>query len=298
MVPGFNEWRLRRNLKKRLALLLNNNTNFPVFEFKRDHEDGEGGLPSNSILVTPSSTTSSSSSSTSTLLFNPNLSQRFEPCFPSSNTLPSFSSTRITCSICLEDYQLGDPIRELPCRHDFHIICIQPWLERAILENSVICPVCRSVWDIPSTPIPSRFSFSYLKLFFYRFFSLSTRETRNRRTTTITTPSSSSSSSSSTPLTTLTHVSLSTPTSSLSQPRLSTATVVPSLLEAPPLSFSTPAPAPALSLQEIPSTSFTTSTTTTTTSTSSSSSSSLSCPTPTQSHIVRSESFRIPLAAA
>jgi len=43
------------------------------------------------------------------------------------------------CAICLEEYEVGDHIRELPCRHFFHSHCIDPWFR----DVHGICPVCK-----------------------------------------------------------------------------------------------------------------------------------------------------------
>lgn len=32
------------------------------------------------------------------------------------------------CIICLEEYQEGEKIRTLPCKHQFHSVCIDLWL--------------------------------------------------------------------------------------------------------------------------------------------------------------------------
>lgn len=43
------------------------------------------------------------------------------------------------CSICTEDFQIGEDQRVLPCDHRFHPECIDPWL----LNVSGTCPLCR-----------------------------------------------------------------------------------------------------------------------------------------------------------
>ncbi|KAL8026763.1 hypothetical protein ABFX02_14G050100 [Erythranthe guttata] len=42
------------------------------------------------------------------------------------------------CSVCLDECEIGDEVKEMPCKHKFHNGCILPWLE---LHSS--CPVCR-----------------------------------------------------------------------------------------------------------------------------------------------------------
>jgi len=62
------------------------------------------------------------------------------------------------CIICLAEYEEKDVLRVLPyCGHDFHMACIDLWLE----QNST-CPVCRiSLVDNPDSehnvppPLPS-----------------------------------------------------------------------------------------------------------------------------------------------
>ncbi|CAN6320519.1 unnamed protein product [Urochloa humidicola] len=44
----------------------------------------------------------------------------------------------LTCSVCLEQVAVGDLLRSLPCLHQFHAICIDPWL-----RQQGTCPICK-----------------------------------------------------------------------------------------------------------------------------------------------------------
>ncbi|XP_034705046.1 E3 ubiquitin-protein ligase SDIR1 isoform X1 [Vitis riparia] len=44
----------------------------------------------------------------------------------------------LTCSVCLEQVNVGELIRSLPCLHQFHANCIDPWL-----RQQGTCPVCK-----------------------------------------------------------------------------------------------------------------------------------------------------------
>ena len=48
--------------------------------------------------------------------------------------------TSNTCSICLDDYEEGEPMRVLPCKHPFHLDCVLPWLT----ERCGSCPMCKA----------------------------------------------------------------------------------------------------------------------------------------------------------
>jgi hypothetical protein len=41
------------------------------------------------------------------------------------------------CPVCLDDFEQGQPVRVLPCHHNFHPTCIDPWL----LNVSGSCPL-------------------------------------------------------------------------------------------------------------------------------------------------------------
>ncbi|XP_047152639.1 probable E3 ubiquitin-protein ligase HIP1 isoform X2 [Vigna umbellata] len=44
----------------------------------------------------------------------------------------------IKCCICQEEYVIGDEVGDLPCKHRFHVDCIQEWMG---LKNW--CPICK-----------------------------------------------------------------------------------------------------------------------------------------------------------
>lgn len=65
------------------------------------------------------------------------------------NDTNSFNETDIAydnqklCSICIEDYNDGNNIKILPCKHNFHSNCIKLWFKKKF-----ICPDCRRVPEI------------------------------------------------------------------------------------------------------------------------------------------------------
>ncbi|KAK4369877.1 hypothetical protein RND71_009352 [Anisodus tanguticus] len=42
------------------------------------------------------------------------------------------------CTICLDQFKVGDNLMHLQCDHKFHSCCLVPWL-----ENYAYCPCCR-----------------------------------------------------------------------------------------------------------------------------------------------------------
>lgn len=60
------------------------------------------------------------------------------------------------CAICLGDYEAGDRLRVLTCRHAFHADCIDPWLLSPTAHS--VCPTCKSDLSaplgLPALPLP------------------------------------------------------------------------------------------------------------------------------------------------
>ncbi|XP_052075585.1 E3 ubiquitin-protein ligase ZNRF3-like isoform X1 [Mytilus californianus] len=56
---------------------------------------------------------------------------------PTSDVYSQTSSNGDSCAICLEEYREGQVLRVLPCSHEFHSICVDPWL-----VNHRTCPFC------------------------------------------------------------------------------------------------------------------------------------------------------------
>ena len=56
------------------------------------------------------------------------------------------NSSAQSCSICIEDYVSGDLLRVLlPCRHTFHVECIDKWVLSATdYSRPPACPMCNT----------------------------------------------------------------------------------------------------------------------------------------------------------
>ncbi|CAM6100259.1 unnamed protein product [Calypogeia fissa] len=61
------------------------------------------------------------------------------------------NGTAETCAICLEDYEIGDKLRILPCHHEFHTVCIDQWL----MTRRPFCPVCKRDANTKSADPPA-----------------------------------------------------------------------------------------------------------------------------------------------
>ncbi|EPY78825.1 RING finger protein 11-like [Camelus dromedarius] len=55
--------------------------------------------------------------------------------------------TQQECAICSMDFVCGDRTRSLPCKHVYHLDCIDEWLMR-----SCTCPYCRRPPEVPPPP--------------------------------------------------------------------------------------------------------------------------------------------------
>ncbi|KAI9190300.1 hypothetical protein H9P43_001734 [Blastocladiella emersonii ATCC 22665] len=74
-----------------------------------------------------------------------NLGWKPEPAAPPAPSHPSIAREDALCVICLDDYDAGDRLTWLPCRHHFHAACAAEWA-----EVSPLCPVCKRNWFAPA----------------------------------------------------------------------------------------------------------------------------------------------------
>lgn len=55
----------------------------------------------------------------------------------------------VTCTICLNDVQPTEYVRDLKCNHSFHKKCIDKWLLTNLkCNNEMNCPLCRKKIDL------------------------------------------------------------------------------------------------------------------------------------------------------
>eukprot|EP00419_Tripos_fusus_P005196 CAMPEP_0172677160 /NCGR_PEP_ID=MMETSP1074-20121228/14479_1 /TAXON_ID=2916 /ORGANISM="Ceratium fusus, Strain PA161109" /LENGTH=222 /DNA_ID=CAMNT_0013494945 /DNA_START=210 /DNA_END=879 /DNA_ORIENTATION=+ len=56
------------------------------------------------------------------------------------------SNLESSCAVCLSEFEWGHMLRQLPCGHNFHRMCIDRWLKR-----NKVCPLC--LQDIETSPV-------------------------------------------------------------------------------------------------------------------------------------------------
>ncbi|KAI5084603.1 hypothetical protein GOP47_0000772 [Adiantum capillus-veneris] len=59
-------------------------------------------------------------------------------CSSAQPALSSNAKDNSCCCICLSRYKEGALVRELPCTHNFHMLCVDKWL-----RMSATCPLCK-----------------------------------------------------------------------------------------------------------------------------------------------------------
>jgi len=57
----------------------------------------------------------------------------------------SIDEQQSCCAVCLTDFDVCTPLRQLPCRHEFHQGCIDKWLAKR-----KVCPLCMQNVELPS----------------------------------------------------------------------------------------------------------------------------------------------------
>ncbi|CAG8011871.1 unnamed protein product [Penicillium olsonii] len=69
----------------------------------------------------------------------PDGAERPTPTAPEAKTETVPDAGNLSCPICTDDFIKGQDLRVLPCNHQFHMECIDPWL----MNVSGTCPLCR-----------------------------------------------------------------------------------------------------------------------------------------------------------
>ena len=47
------------------------------------------------------------------------------------------------CTICFEDFEVAETVRQLGCKHCFHTKCLNPWMISNWNKENFTCPLCR-----------------------------------------------------------------------------------------------------------------------------------------------------------
>lgn len=117
-------------------LELRDKSNMPYLADDHDQNQGDDDLQHDSSLCNHASSGESNEDTPS----HPR-GGLCESLLPTKKSDPYFDQN--SCSICLDEYELGEQIRVLPCQHTFHSDCIFPWLT----ERSPTCPLCKAMFE-------------------------------------------------------------------------------------------------------------------------------------------------------
>ncbi|XXQ35402.1 RING-type domain-containing protein [Plasmodiophora brassicae] len=81
-----------------------------------------------------------------------------DPSAPAARGDPISAISNVTCSICFEMVRTDRQV--VPCGHEFHRACLQPWLSAPDSPRS--CPNCRAPILAPAAPVQDRNRFAPL----------------------------------------------------------------------------------------------------------------------------------------
>ncbi|KAI1829296.1 hypothetical protein DTO027I6_9817 [Penicillium roqueforti] len=81
----------------------------------------------------------------------PDDNERPTPTAPGART-EMLHTGNFSCPICTDDFIKGQDLRVLPCNHQFHMKCIDPWL----MNVSGTCPLCRIDLNPPQPENPEQ----------------------------------------------------------------------------------------------------------------------------------------------
>ncbi|KAI5927994.1 hypothetical protein F4810DRAFT_705889 [Camillea tinctor] len=104
----------------------------PTSQVRGDESADATGASSSSAEATSSATAQSTSGAVATTAAAAVASQE-------TPKKEDSDEDHLGCSICTEDFTVGEDVRVLPCNHKFHPTCVDPWL----VNVSGTCPLCR-----------------------------------------------------------------------------------------------------------------------------------------------------------
>jgi len=121
----------------------------PTFVLKDDGGNGKGKSGSDEANSNPNTAATLSPKSIAASLSSPSSAPSLSSSTVSSSSLKAglktATDTTRKCAVCLEPQIAGQTLRSLPCLHNFHIDCIDPWL-----RIKPVCPVCHIQVVLPN----------------------------------------------------------------------------------------------------------------------------------------------------